>query len=70
MPREYLPKHLLAIALDDVPMTGDDTIEIPGVDLPDTGAVAGAVLVAVAEDVPLDALVGFCGPLRAEEEIP
>ena len=35
MPLEDLPVNLLPIALDDVPMAGDNGVEVPGVDLAD-----------------------------------
>ncbi len=61
MPVEDLGKGLLGGALDGVAVAGDQGGPVPGVDALDALVEAGAVLGAVADGVPEEALVALGG---------
>lgn len=69
VPVEDLGEDLLAVALDGVAVAGDEGGEIPTVDALGALVEAGAVLVAVADGVPEEALVALGGAGGAVERV-
>ena len=69
MPVEDLAKGLLAGTLNDVAVARDQRDKVPAVDALDALVEAGAVLVAVADAVPYQALVALGGAGRRVEAV-